>query len=350
MQIYQALKVYLVTLAMLLALAITSTSHAQSIECGSTYTIREGDTLGRISSRAYGTSQRWSLIFYSNRSALGDNPSLIQSGTAISIPCLNLAEEDVNLQASNSSGNVEVSFLTASDYRPFTDRSLPNGGIITHSINAALQTTDQFPSYRIVWINDWNAHLDPLLKERQYDIGFPWLKPTDCTNASSVRCEFLFSDPIFEMLIVFFKLNNDNFSFSSNTVVHGKRVCRPSGYYTFDLDHKGRNWLRNQLITLVQPESVKECFQMLSEGQVDLVALNEFTGRAALSELGIASDVSALPNPIALQGLHAVVHRAHPRATVLMHILNEGLRQLDEEGMLDDIIATHLARFYEENS
>lgn len=322
---------------------------ARAIDCGKPYTIRAGDTLGSIAAEAYGTSQRWSLIFYSNRSALGENPSLIMAGTEITIPCMSdsMAASD---SIAPTSGHADISLLTASDYRPFTDQSLPNGGMVTHIINAALQVTDNAPSHRIVWINDWSSHLNPLLAERQFDMGFPWLEPDECNPGDEGRCEFIFSDPVFEMLIVFFKNRDDDFVFSQDEDVHGKRVCRPSGYYTFDLDQRGRRWLADNLITLVQPPSVNDCFRMLSSGEVELVALNEFTGRAAISDLGMSQDVVALQNPISIQGLHAIVHRTHPRGTVLIHKINEGIRRLESQGALSDIVAEHLARFYEENS
>jgi len=70
-----------------------------------------------------------------------------------------------------------LEFLTADGYAPYTGRALTNGGLITHIVSDAMglikrQSRGRF-DYAVSWINDWSAHLNPLLLTRSFDLGFP---------------------------------------------------------------------------------------------------------------------------------------------------------------------------------
>ncbi|MGF1477201.1 MAG: ABC transporter substrate-binding protein [Geminicoccaceae bacterium] len=334
-----------------LAAALLTTSWsawAQESACDENYTIEGGDSLSRIADRFYGDRDNWSLIFYSNRSAIGENPSLISVGTEIWIPCPGDELADGELPEANTE-NAEVELLTASDYRPFTDQSLPFGGMVTRIVAESFASHDDAPTFKIDWIDDWSSHLSPLLERRMFDMGFPWLRPP-CVDdpetkiADCPRKAFHFSDPIFEMLIVNFVRQADNFDPATDKDLHGKRLCRPDGYFTFDLEDRGL--ISGDTITLVQPQTVAECFQLLVDEEVEVVTLNEFTGRDAIENLDLHATVAVSDKLATVQGLYLIVHKLHPRATVFMHHFNRGLRKLREEGRLDEIVAEHLAEFY----
>ena len=70
-----------------------SPGHAQS--CGDKYKVVSGDTLSGISASAYDNPQKWSLIYYSNQDAIGDDPSKIYPGQVFSIPCADQAAAEI---------------------------------------------------------------------------------------------------------------------------------------------------------------------------------------------------------------------------------------------------------------
>ena len=114
--------------------------------------------------------------------------------------------------------------------------------------------------------------------------------------------------------------------FREDADIIGKTLCRPKGYYTHDLDKDERNWLADGKITLEQPVSVADCFEMLLAGQVDAVALNEFTGRKAMKDLALQNSVDIVQSrPLSIEGLHVVVHKSHPDAEALLSTINSGL-------------------------
>lgn len=248
-----------------------------------------------------------------------------------------------------------IHFVTADDYRPFTDRTLPGAGLITEVVVKAMKTLARQPDaprFSISWVNDWSSHLRPLIASGAFDMGFPWFRPP-CENFDQLaepaqfRCKtFHFSRPVFEILVLFFKRKDGGFKFETDIDIVGKRICRPQGYFTFDLDKAGRNWVKERKISLVQPLTVDECFQLLARGGVDAVALNEFTGRAAIKKLKLGDKIDWIQKPVSIESLHVVVAKTHPRGRVLMHYVNEGIAKLQKSGEYEKIVRTHLTRFW----
>ncbi|MEM8626341.1 MAG: transporter substrate-binding domain-containing protein [Pseudomonadota bacterium] len=347
-----------------------STAHAQ--ECGTDYTIQPGDSLARIARRVYGSSTQWTVIFYANQDRLGSGNSLLVPGQPIRLPCVG---ENASLpQAATAAAPTPsarerrtsglrsravrtIQFLTADDYKPFTDRTLENGGLLTEILVKAMATrnaaTGSELKYNVSWVNDWSAHLQPLLTTKAFDMGFPWFQPpcreyAQLDEASQFRCRrFFFSDPLFEVPTLFFSRIEGNFTFSSDTDVYGKTICRPAGYYLFIFDQGGRNWLKDNRVTLLTPRSVEECFRLVDQKVADAVAINEFTGRSALASLGWTNRMKVLEQPVSIDTLHLVVTKTHPNARTLLFFANDAIRKLRENGDYDEIVERHLTRYWD---
>lgn len=366
---------WLISFSFFLLVVSSQTVNAENLACEKPYKVVKGDSLSVIAQRAYGSAGKYSMIYYANLDLLPKGPSSLEVNQELRIPCLydptaaTTATEKTPDPATASSSSteataitttttataptetpavsppakVELQLLTAGDYQPFTDQSLPNGGLITELVETALK--NQKISYKLTWINDWSAHLDPLLKEKKYDMGFPWLNP-GCPNVEHFRCQFLFSTPIFQMLEVLFTRNDAPLKFEKDEDMLGHTLCRPSGYFTHDLERPGREWLKKNLIKLEQPQSVKECFEMLMAGKVDAVAMNDFTGRETVAKLGLQDKVAPLARELSVEGLHVLVHKTHPRATILLNGLNNGLKAIQDSGEYDAVMDKHLTNHW----
>ncbi|MBI1385687.1 MAG: transporter substrate-binding domain-containing protein [Rhizobiales bacterium] len=356
----------LVVVPMLLA-GLSRPAAAQ--ECGREYVVQEGDSLARIARTVYGQAASWTIIFYANQDRLGAGNSLLVPGLSIRIPCVG---QETNLPPAatveaipaapapitTSSSLRRVEFLTASGYAPFTERALENGGMLTEVVTAAMERLKAEATtpieYNISWVNDWAAHLNPLLRNRAFDLGFPWFQPpceqfNQLDEDSQMRCQsFFFSEPLFEPLILLFVRKDSTFEFNSDGEILGRTLCRPAGYFVFDLNQDGRNWLSENRITLLRPQSVEECFRLLVDGRIDGVALNEFTGRAALASLGLSNQVKAIERPLAISALRVTVPKTHPHARTLLYYVNSALRRLREDGEYDRIIDRHLTAYWEQ--
>jgi polar amino acid transport system substrate-binding protein len=152
---------------------------------------------------------------------------------------------------------------------------------------------------------------------------------------------------MFEMLVLVFTNTARPMRYGSDTDMAGKTLCGPAGWATFFFDHKGRNWLRDGVITLQQPTNIDDCFEMLIAGTVDGVVINEFSGRQKIKELGLTGQVDvAAGRPIAIDGLHVVAHKDHPRATALVEVVNAGLSRIKADGTYQATIDAHLTRIW----
>ena len=328
-------------------------------KCSESYTVVAGNSLSEIAKSAYGDANLWPYIYGygSNATIIGGDPGLISIGIELSLPpCPQTVEGMSTTPLTNdlrarTTATIEV--VTATDYPPFTDQNWENGGMLTDIVDAALDQADGTPDHSIDWINDWSAHIDPLLRRHKYDMGFPWFKP-NCNAPEKLseedlkRCEFYFSEPLFEMLIVLFKRNDDARSLDADQDLHGMRLCRPAGYFTFDLTERGL--IPGDTIELEQPQSVGDCFHKLVDGEIDFVALNQFTGQSAIKQFGYGDVVTASEELADTLGLHLIIHRGHPRASTLLKQFDTGLAALRKNGRYDEIVGRHLAIFHGQNS
>lgn len=243
-----------------------------------------------------------------------------------------------------------LKLLVADNYAPFLGRESYNNGMIQDLVLNAFASNPNVGPVKSYWINDWSAHLDPLLSDAIMDVGYPWLKPDCISNSNVYRCQnFLFSEPVFDMLIMLFTNKNHPVTFNKDNDILGKKLCRPKGYYTHDLDKNGRNWLKGKKIILEQPSSLASCFKLLGEGEVDAVVINEFTGRAQIKKLGLADSVEVVQSrPLSIEGHYVVVHKSHPNAIEIIEMVNESLAMIKESGKYQEVIDEHLSKIWAE--
>jgi polar amino acid transport system substrate-binding protein len=349
---------------------LSSMAMAQS--CGTEYKIKEGETLAQIAARVYGNPTQWTVIFYANQDRLGTNASLLVPGLAILLPCIGGASSaspqnaTAPAQAPPASADSpimistmvrRVEFLTADGYPPFTGRALEGGGMLTEVINSAMNIVKQEAKGRfdfgISWVNDWSAHLNPLLLTRAFDVGYPWARP-DCDSAapldatSQFRCrKFFFSDPLYEVTTSLFVRNASAIASLQSEKIIGATLCLPAGQAAYELDQGGRNWVREGKVTLMRPPTVDECFRLLDSGTVEGVVATEYSGRASIISLGLADKIRMIDQPVALTSLHVVVSKSHPHARTILYYVNTALAKLRDGGEYDAIVERHLDHFWE---
>ena len=342
--------------------------------CGTDYTVKEGESLGDIAARVYGSSSQWTLIFYANQDRMGANASMLAPGLAIRIPCVSGAQQPASAaspaaavlapstpapqpNAIELSSEVKrIEFLTAGGNAPFTDPSLPGGGMIAQLVSASMdivkdQSGGKF-GYNISWVNDWGAHLNPLLITRAFDAGFPWLKP-DCSQPAELsadakyRCQkFFFSEPLYEVFTVLFVKADSSITFANDSDMHGKTLCRPAGFSTYELDKGGRNWVKDNKVVLMRPQTIEECFRLLDSGSVQAVVTSDLTGQSVSTALGMTGRVKQLQRPVAIGTMHVIVPKTHPHASTVLYYVNTAIGRLRESGEYDKIVEANLARFW----
>jgi polar amino acid transport system substrate-binding protein len=338
-------------------------------------TIEESVTLPRITARIYGNTSHW-MAFYASQNRMSASVPLLMPGLSIQMPhaagqhrpaqppAIGVIPFAIALASSRSqSGGLELSpvvkrveFLTADGYYPFTDRSQPDGGMMPRLVSAAMdlikkRATGKF-EYNISWVDDWAAHLNPLLVTGAFDAGFPWVKP-DCSSPTSLSLDalnlcqrFLFSDPLYETFTVLFVKSSSPMKFSDDKDIVGVSLCQPAGLSTYELDQGGRNWVKDNKVLLLQPQSLEECFRLLDRGAVKAVVTSDLTGKFVAKALGISDHVTALPKPVSIGTLHVIVSKTHPQASTILYYTNWAIEKFREDGEYDRIVARHLSSFW----
>lgn len=346
--------------------ACLSTTAAFGETCGGIYTVQRGDSLSMIADSQYKNASYWTAIHQNNIDKIGASPDNITVGMKLALLCIDglpggleggtevtevaAPTAPLEVAAGTAATAKKINLLTADDYAPFTDRKSLNGGLVTEVVQKAMERANPAEGFAIHWVNDWSAHLDPLLSNALLDMGFPWLKP-DCEQTpDNYRCaNFYFSDSMFEMLVLVFTAKDRPITFDKDDDMVGKTLCRPKGYYTHDLDKDGRNWLAGNKIKLEMPDKNADCFNMLLEGKVDAVVVDEFTGRATMKELGIVDKIEVVQSrPLSIEGLHVVIHKSHPRAKELLDMINRGLAEIKADGTYQQIIGPHMSLIWQD--
>jgi len=316
---------------------------AQEIACDTMYTTKSGDSLSRIAGRAYGRTTAYQKIFDYNPGKL-ESPSRVPLGVDLYIPC----EEggtDPNLPPIASGKSDSLKILTGSEYPPYVDKGLDNGGFSYELVERALQYRGGKTDYRIDVINDWGSHLQPLISDGAYDLGFPWFKP-DCSQRSKLgeksrwRCDNLrFSEPLHEVVITFYGRSGEVENISTPEDAKGLKLCRPSGYFTHDLEVMG---LVPPAIIRVAGDSPTDCFERLVEGEVDLVSVNADPSDQTITELDIRGQVSEVIQLATIQTLHVVGLKTNPKTRVNLLRVNKGIIGLRNDGTFVKLASRHL--------
>ncbi|WP_424979879.1 ABC transporter substrate-binding protein [Leisingera sp. S232] len=311
--------------------------------CDVDYVAQPGDSLFTIAETHYGDRNRWTMVYYANQELLAG--ATVLPGRKLYIPCSTgaTAPDATPLRQEKA----ELTMLTGSGYAPFTDRSLPGQGMVTELINAAMELAPAPVSYSVSWEDDWSRHLFPMLDKKEFDMGFPWLKPDCAAEPDNERCaNFHFSEPVMTMPIMLFVRAGGGFEYSQDSDVEGKTLCRPAGFFTHDLNRPDRRWLDSDKITLVQPETSAGCFRMVAEGKVDAAAVNLFLGANTIVAEDLRDTVVPLEKPLSEEGLHVVISKRHWRGTTHLYRINAGLQKLRESGRFEEIMSRHLELFW----
>ena len=244
---------------------------------------------------------------------------------------------------------LSVRIATGNDFRPFNDRSLPEGGLITDVVARAFAATDATTEMDVNWIEGWAGRIGEVLSEQGADIAFPVPKPDCNESAGRAICDaYLFSEPVFEYVVQLFVDVRNPIRFERDSDLVGRRLCRPEGFPTHMMDENGRNWIKEQTVTLVQPRLVSDCFFMLASGEVDGVVLNRVTAQDTILSMGLGERIKAVAErPMTVSGLHAVALRDNPQAAELIRRINEGLSKMRSDGTFGRVVSGHLRAIWD---
>ena len=358
--------------------ATTPAAWAQSIDCGSEYTVKRGDTLARISRAAYGTLDYYRVLFQFNRAVIGADPSGIEIGLVLQIPCLdssgrvietaaepapeaeptNLAEAvaqqapvpEPAAQASappfRADPDREMRVAVAAAWPPLTDQEQAQGGMLTEIISRAADRLDLPRGFDLYFLEDWAGLTDTMLAEGRYDMALAWPRP-DCERApqdseSAWMCsELVWSEPLYEQVIGVYTLTGAPPPLSE-TDLYGATICRPAGYPLHVLADQG---LTEPDVMLAQPETARDCFQGLLNGAYQAVVMARGVADGTIDALDAEDVITRQPTLDRVATLHAVTLRDNALGVERLAALDEEIRLLKTSGAWFEIVHRHMAAF-----
>jgi polar amino acid transport system substrate-binding protein len=327
---------------------ITAPQQAQAQQACTSYTVVAGDTLSGIAGVAE-TRGGFRTLFDANRDVL-ESPNLLEVGQVLKIPCADGALPSSGAQTTTASVAAEATsqptrplrIVTASGYAPFTDETLPGGGLITQMVNRSMELADSGQEYELFFVNDWGSHLDTLLPSGAVDMVFPWFKP-DCdkvenlSEGSALRCtEFNHSEPFYDALVGYYTLKGGTYeNITTYAELQGARLCRPEAWFSFDLEAEG---LMPPNVGLVRPVPQAGCWQLLMDGEIDVITLDALPAEEDARELGLWDQVAKIEALTSAQTLHVFVSKNNAFANEALPIINAGLEELRLSGEWFNIV------------
>lgn len=336
---------------------------AMAQESCTTYTVKDGDTLGSIALAAFGTYD-YQVIFNANRDALAQNPNALPAGLQLILPCddgrltpdskLNavITQEEQKQTETKKKSNVfepPLKFVTSNNWMPFTDEKLAGGGIFPRLAATAMQRAGNNRDYTLAFVDDWQSHLDVLLPSGAFDISIAWESP-DCTKMDMLgeesvkRCtELEYSLPIYELVNVFYTLKDSPYAAAKTYAdFKGARICRPDGWGLGDLEVNG---LAPPFITVIRPVTPIECAEKVLAGEVDVYTIEVETVAANFAQLKASDKVVENSYLSIILPYHFITSKTNPRGRVYISMLNKGITEMRETGEWYDIVATSLAEY-----
>lgn len=356
-------KLNMLTSALALVLAGGAAS-ANTIQCGTTYTVKSGDYLTKIAKNAYGDTSKFTLIFSANSNVIGSNPGNILVGQKLTIPCLDapVAASTANASAITDTKttaaipapdkNRPIRLIAAKDWPPYMDVTQEQGGMLTEIVNLAMEKAPGKPAYKIDMIGDDASHINPILVDHAYDLGVGWYKP-DCDNKQNLKDESIFrcnnmdySDPIYEDIMGFYSLSSQP-AMQTHEELRGKKICRPKGYSLSALE---KNGMAEPAVEIVRSSTEAECIVWVAEGKVDVALVSADAGAAGIATLEDQSSVQLNEALNDVSILYTIVAKTHPRKDEILTAINSGLKDIKESGEWFQIVRRHMTAFRKKNA
>ncbi len=241
-----------------------------------------------------------------------------------------------------------LALVSYGPFSPFSGSTLPEQGMFTALIRAALDAAPQKdgePAADIAFVNDPESHLDSLFPRGAFDVGFPWVWP-DCAAAALTPnqqrlCDgYVASAPFYEFAIEVYARADGRFAAARFPAdLTGAVMCRPEGYPVDDLISRG---LLPGKIELRRAPDPRACLELLDAGTVDLASMDASATRALAQDMTLATPLLVLDGLTVVETLHAIAPKGSARGRAGLARLDLGLQRIGDSGAWFDIVQRHL--------
>lgn len=250
-------------------------------------------------------------------------PGLALGLAVLLAPAMVTAEQTATLQ-----------LVTGDNYAPFSDQSLPQGGLATHLVTYLFAQMQQPVEVEVVsWAEGYQATLDG-----DYAGTFPYIQ------SEERQADFLFSEPLFTVSSFAYVDQSSTINARRPEDLAGLTLCLPEGFsHGPALD----DLVQSGAITRVTPPDMPSCFAMLQSGEADFVKINRYVARELLRNAGVPhSSIRALPFPVETLSMHFIAPRNQSGSDALIARVNRALAELQRDNEYARFIDDYLTIIY----
>ncbi len=221
-----------------------------------------------------------------------------------------------------------IELVTGNGYQPFTDESLPQGGMITEIVELAFQNVRYRPS---VVFRPWKRGYEET-KQGIFAGTFPHIKSEERLK------DFYFSNPIDTVYIRVFVAKDSPIQKMED--LRDKRICIPLGYEVSKRLGDTINYNLNQQEG--RPIDLSGCLHMIQSGRKDFFIINEMHGWMTIQKI-FHTKAKAYFRTLKSEKStekethHLIVSKTHPDGKRIISDFNKGLKNIKEEGILEKI-------------
>ena len=282
------------------------------------YIVKIGDNVERIAKLFYDDVSKAKLIRAAND--LDSNDALLKVGSQIIIPN---DVEDITKIAKN------LIVAGANEFAPFSGENLYKDGMMVEVVSRVFEEMGLSCQTNFM---GWNQAKASAVSGQSLGV-YPALK--NDREAS----EFIYSTPIYRVANVFFEKKGSNTDFSKVSKLRGKVVAIQRGYEIKELV----DLYKKKYVQIRPCRTLKESFELLEKGEVDLVATSQFVGLSFVKEeYEEVNYFNIVSQPIGYSTLHLAISSNFEGAEVVIQQFDRYYRRLKVQGAISEIQDRHI--------
>ncbi|MEL3891015.1 transporter substrate-binding domain-containing protein [Ferrovibrio sp. MS7] len=220
--------------------------------------------------------------------------------------------------------------VTGTDYPPFADPKLPDGGALTELVRAAFSASGRETS---IAYTSWNRALEET-KLGRYDAALPYVPSPE--RASS----FFFSSALFNIdTYVLSSSERDAAVKAIGPGMPGPRACLPLGWTP---QPALRALLENGTARQIETTAAASCLKMIQAGRVDFFVVSKPVGWHLMRSEELPRRLFRFSDqPLSRSTLHLMVSRSRIGGESLLAEFEQGMERISKNGIATNILARH---------
>ncbi|MBP5856998.1 transporter substrate-binding domain-containing protein [Marivibrio halodurans] len=224
-----------------------------------------------------------------------------------------------------------VTIVTGNNYFPYTDESLPGGGLATQIVQRVF--ADLGFEAKFVFEAWEKGYADS--REGRYIATFPYIL------SAERKKDFLFTSALFEVRPTIFWNVERNLRIIEMGDLTGKTLCIPEGWA---LDGYIEPMVMSGQIDRIRAVSMRACFQKLHDGDVDIVSADRRVGEQLAEDVEARPWIKSRRFSTDSNSNHLMFTRRHPQAAAWVRAFDASLKKLQDSGELYALIKAYYTR------